>query len=195
MESLAKPTWRGWVVVLLLFSLRVCCAQDASVPEAGFVSVDRYTNAFFGFSLPLPSDPGYHIGLVSEWGQWHHLFGLGQDKGHTALVIAAQQMFWRDADGLVKRYPQYRILIDGREFSKMSSRQKEADGTAWRVTYLTASGSYVLKFDIQSLDPGIAKNLEHYVEEIKFFDPAKAKQVAGPNARPYNPAPSPRPKK
>jgi len=195
MEPLSKPTWWGWVVALLLVALRTCCAQGASVPEAAFVSADRYTNAFFGFSLPLPSEPDYHIGQVSERGQLHHLFALGHDKEHTALVLSARQMFWRDAEQLVKQYPQYRILIDGREFSKMNSRQKEHDGTLWKAQYLTAIDSYVLALEIQSLDPRITKNLERRcVEKIKFFDPAKAKEIAGPNASPYNPAPSGPPK-
>jgi len=79
------------------------------------------------------------------------------------------------------------IQIHGKEFSKTISQQKGPAGTRWTATYQTVSGQFLLLFDIQSLDPSMTEKFEHCVEDTIFFDPVKAKEVAGPNGRPYNP--------
>jgi hypothetical protein len=56
--------------------------------------------------------------------------------------------------------------------------------------YLTVIDSYLLEFNIQSFDRAMAEGLQHCVEDTRFFDPTKAKAVAGANSRPYNPAQS-----
>jgi len=188
-ENTSAMTKLSFAVALLLISLPVSCAQDASVPEAAFLSIDRYTNAFLGFSLPLPPDPAFDIVEVSPSGMWHRLFGLEREKGHTLFVISAQQMMARDAERLMK-IAAPTISLHGKEFSKGISRQKGPDGTIWKAMYLTVINNYLLQFDIQSLDPKIAEDLEHRVEETKFFEPAKARMIAGPNGKPYNPAPA-----
>ena len=181
----------SFAVALTLILARVCCAKDASAAglEDGFLSADRYTSAFFGFSLPLPHDPGFHVARVSSSGtlvREHNLFGLAQERGFTVFYIAAQPMDSKLADQLMRAAQQ--TSIHGKEFSKGISHQKKPEGTIWKAIYMTVIDSYLLSFNIQSFDPHIAEDLQHCVEETRFFDPAKAKTIAGANATPYNPS-------
>src|SRR5258708_28014360 len=53
-------------------------AASPMTPETGFISKSRYTNAFFGFSLPLPRDLAfrdYRMSFKSEQSRYF-LFGL-----------------------------------------------------------------------------------------------------------------------
>ena len=104
------------------------------------------------------------------------------------FVISAQQMPIEDAERLMRAAPRYGI--HGKEFSKGVYHEKRPEGTEWGVMYLTVSSVYLLEFNIQSLDLSMAQDLERCVEEITFFDPAKAREIAGANAKPYNPTSS-----
>ena len=95
-------------------------------------------------------------------------------------------MMTEQAEQLIRAAPYTRI--NGQEFSRGLSRQKENGETVWKAMYLTALSNYLLEFEIQSRDPSMAQELEHCVEQVRFFDPAKAKEIAGPNARPYHPS-------
>ncbi len=176
------------VVLVLIFEF--CYAKDASDPGAAFLSLGRYTNAFFGFSLPLPPDPAFQIAKVSTpgtLGTWYGLFGLIREKGQTAFTISGQPMMPDKAERLMRAAPG--ITLHGKEFSRGISHQKGPRGTVWQAMYLTVSGNWLLSFDIQSLDPNMAENLEHCVEQTTFFDPDKAREIAGPNGKPYKPPP------
>jgi hypothetical protein len=177
----------SFAAALFLGFLPVCCSQDASVPEAGFISLGRYTNAFFGFSLPLPADPTFNVAQVLQSKTVHSLLGLGREQGNTTFIISAQQMFPGDAEKVMKATPW--ILIHGRDFSKGLSHQKKHEGVVWDAVYFTVINNYLLEFEIRSLDPSVTEEFEHCVEDTIFFDPAKAKEIAGPNGKPYNPAP------
>src|ERR1700737_1003905 len=82
----------GSLVAVFALLLNVCCAQEASVavPESGLISPDKYTNAFFGFSLPLPQDSAFRAFQLPSNGGSHSLFGLqAQKNGLTAFTIEA----------------------------------------------------------------------------------------------------------
>src|SRR5256885_8274338 len=67
---------------------------EVAIPESGFVSPHQYTNAFFGFSLPLPSSRHFHVEDLSESDRvaQHFLFGgKAIDKGLTLLLVSATQ--------------------------------------------------------------------------------------------------------
>ena len=73
--------------IVLVFGVLLsmgCAAQETSVavPEAGFVSSEKYTNAFFGFSLPLPQDSALR-GFAPP-SKFHSLFGLQAGGGSCA---------------------------------------------------------------------------------------------------------------
>jgi hypothetical protein len=113
------------------------------------------------------------------------LFGLAKEKGLTVFDISAQQMDSKFAEQLMRAANW--TLIRGKEFSKGVSQQKKPEGILWKIMYLTVIDSYLLEFSIQSFDANVAEDLQHCVEATEFFDPAKAKVIAGAKSRPYNP--------
>jgi hypothetical protein len=176
--------------------LRVCCAQEAwvAVPEAGFISPDKYTNAFFGFSLPLPQDAAFRRFQLPSNGAGHSLFGLrAQKKGLTAFTIVATQMNGASSEQARKAASEPKAQnikkteVDGKEFWRGESQEKSSAGKMWSITYVTAINGYLLKFLIVSFDAKLTEDLQHCIEAAKFFDPAKAQEAAGSNSLAYNP--------
>ena len=160
-------------------------SKFGDLPEDAFVSPGRYTNAFFGFSLPLPQESNFHIAQVKSPRGEHYLFALGGEEGNTTFVIFATQMHSGDAQKLMQAAPL--VSLHGRDFGRGISDQKTPEGRVWKAMYLTVLDGYLLEINIQSLDSNIAKKLEDCVEQVRFFDPAQARAVAEPNGRPYNP--------
>ncbi len=176
-------------------------------PESGFVSTSKYTNEFFGFSLPLPKTSGFPS--VSEFKQSFQgdssrdfLFGLqslstnyvGSKVRLTLLTVAAERSASNSQDEARKAAsgPKGRtvtqINIDGKEFWKSELQEKSPEGKIRSVVYATALNGYVLRFDIGSFDWKLAGQLQHCVEAITFFDPLKAKEMAGSDSLMYRPA-------
>jgi hypothetical protein len=81
-----------------------------------------------------------------------------------------------------------KIEVGGREFWKSESQAKGSAGKMRNITFTTAIDGYVLRFNIVSFDPNLTDQLQHSLENITFFDPATAKEIAGPDSRPYRPA-------
>ena len=165
-------------------------------PAAGLISPEKYTNAFFGFSLPLPQDPAlFELALPSK-GDYYSLFGLkAQKRGRlTALMVSATQTIGasselaRKAAGGAKEQKTRKTSIDGKEFWESESLEKSAAGKMREIAYVTAIDGYLLQFRILSFDPKLTEELQRCVETLQFFDPTKAAEVAGPNSRAYNPA-------
>lgn len=173
----------------------VCSAQEASVaaPEAAFISPGKYTNAFFGFSLPLPRDAAFRGFQLPSKGDSHSLFGLqAQKKGLTVFTIVATQEDGasseeaRQAASEPKAQNVKKTEIDGKEFWRGEFQEKSSAGKMRSITYVTAINGYLLKFAILSFDAKLTEDLQHCIEAAKFFDPAKAQEVAGSNSRAYN---------
>jgi hypothetical protein len=195
MKSLMKTS--SFVLALCALLPRVCCTQGTSVavPEAGYISPEKYTNAFFGFSLPLPQDSAFRGFQLPSKGTSHNLFGLQALKnGLTAFTIEATQMNdasseqARKAASEPKAQNLKKIEIDGKEFWKGESQEKSRAGKMWNITYVTATNGYLLKFLIVSFDGKLTEVLQRCIEATKFFDPAKAQEIPGANSRAYNPA-------
>jgi hypothetical protein len=111
------------VLVALCLIVPVVYARpsSAAVPEEAFVSPERYTNAFFGFSLPLPEEMNLRICRVkSSKINERHLFCAMQED--TVLIVSAMQMADREASRLAMAAPQ--VVINGRQFGKGLSDQK-----------------------------------------------------------------------
>jgi hypothetical protein len=186
----------GFVFAVFVLLLNVCRAQEASVavPESGFISPDKYTNAFFGFSLPLPEDSAFRAFQLPSNGASHSLFGLqAQKKGLTAFTIEATLMNGASSEQAQKAASEpktqnvKKIEIDGKEFWKGESQVKSSAGKMWHINYATTTNGYLLKFIIVSFDGKLSEVLQHCIEATKFFDPAKAQEMAGSNSRAYNP--------
>jgi hypothetical protein len=190
-------------IVLVFICLTAAAAQSVpaapqktgSSPESGFVSPDRYTNAFFGFSLPLPQDATFSDLNLSHIGSGHFLFGA-QTAGSNRLTIftisadqskgAAKSEVQKVAAGPKDRSLK-RIEIGGREFWRSVSQERSSVGKMQTITYATGLNGYILEFAITSFDSKIADELSHSVEATTFFDPARVTEIAGPSAHPYEP--------
>jgi hypothetical protein len=163
-------------------------------PESAFASSEKYANAFFGFSLSLPQDPHIRNLVVrSQDPSQRPLFGLqAQTNGLTALSITAIETSGASDDDAKKvastsdAQDIKKMEIGGKRFWKSESQQERAGNKMRSLTYATALNGYVLKFLVISFDPKLADEIERNIESIKFFDPAKAKEMAGSNSQPYN---------
>jgi hypothetical protein len=185
-----------WSLVLV-FSMLLCfgCAAQEpplGAPEAGFLSSEKYTNAFFGFSLPLPQDPSLRPFVLPS--KFHSLFGLqAQSNGLTTFSIFAKETSGassktaRKASAGPKGQDTKKINIDGKEFWKSNSQEKSPVGKMQTIDYETAINGYLLSFQIISFDPKLTDSLQHCIESVKFFDPTKAQEMAGPDSRAYHP--------
>lgn len=189
---------RNLILALSVLLPMACAAQEAPpvTPQTGFVSPDKYTNAFFGFSLPLPQDPALRKFVLPP--NFHSLFGLqAQANGLTTFAVffketngASSKLARKEAAG-PKDERTKRIEIDGREFWRSESRQASRAGKMRTINYATAINGYLLSFHVVSFDEKLTVALQQCIESVKFFDPSKAHEMAGPNSQAYNPAASP----
>jgi hypothetical protein len=122
------------------------------------------------------------------------LFGLqAQANGLTTFAIFAKltsdasSKTARKAAAGPKGQDTRKINIDGKEFWKSDSQQKSSVGKMRTIDYQTAINGYLLSFQITSFDPKLTDTLQHCVESLKFFDPTKAREIAGPDSREYHP--------
>jgi hypothetical protein len=193
------------------------------VPEDAFISPEKYTNAFFGFALPLPQ-----IGQLQEFAPATHdrrrrtLFGLrSYSHGISVLLVtaieskgslddvkkAASGRTWQSTKPEIRGKQIWKsekgswdkkaasgstgqstkpVTIAGKQFWKSEWEQESPAGM--ERNYATQLNGYVVVFTIASLGLKLAPELEQAVESLTFFDPAKAKEAAGPDSRPYNPS-------
>jgi len=179
-------------------------SEDSNlVPESGFVSPSKYTNAFFGFSLPLLKDSplGSFTPSFKESSSGRTLFGLQWMSSGSFSLRPRLTVFFIGArpassssDDEVKKAAAgaagrevTQVDIGGRKFWKRETQQKVPEGKMQSATFATAMNGYILLFDIESFDGGLTKHLEHCVESITFFEPGRAEEIAGPGSRPYKP--------
>jgi hypothetical protein len=190
----------SFAVALSALMFGTCCAQETSVttPENGFISPEKYTNAFFGFSPPLPQGPSFTEFRIPSNGKMHNLYGM---KAHTknglglsAFIIVANEINGassdqaREAASSIKGRDVKRTQLVGKEFWKSEIEDNSTYGKIRTITYATAINGYVLKFQIIAFDGKLAKDFEQCIEALQFFDPAKAETIAGVNSRPHYPA-------
>jgi hypothetical protein len=55
------------------------------------------------------------------------------------------------------------------------------------ITYATAMQAYVVTFTIASFDRDFVRQWEHSIQSLSFFDPASAREIAGPDSHPVLP--------
>jgi len=130
-----------------------------AVPEAGFISPDKYTNAFFGFSLLLPQDAAFRGFQLPSSGASHSLFGLqAQKTGLTAFTIVATEMSGpssaqaQKAASEPKAQNVKKTEIDGKEFWKGESQEESSAGKMRSIVYVALINGCLLKFMIVSFE-------------------------------------------
>jgi hypothetical protein len=180
------------VVGLLLIVVGVSHAQAKPKPEDGFVSSENYTNAFFGFSVPFPRN--VQLTLLSESRgardpYRHVLFGaMSHSPGHAEFLILADEIASsgitdpREALRALGAREITNVTLGGKSFATGRSKS----GPIYFVYYATAVKGYILYLSVFGYHRKVLKIFQHSIEEIKFFDPATAKQWAGPDSRAYH---------
>lgn len=161
-------------------------------PEHGFLTANRYVNAFFGFNLPFPDVKEKTLPFVPNAQKGTHaIFGLKTEgKRLTSLTITARYsgIYGKDAKQTASgpnSLPITEYVLGGRSVFKSESEEKTAAGKMRSVTYATFVRGYILKFQIDALDSGLSRKFERSIHSIKFFSPEESVQVAGPNAQPF----------
>jgi len=177
---------------LLLIAAVLPYAQTALKPEDGFVSPENYTNAFFGFSVPFPR--GVQLTLLKESAgarqpYRHVLFGANsKSKGYPVFVVLADEIASsgktdpKDALSALGAQKVGHTKLGGRDFA---TGQSKSEGI-YHIYYATAVDGYLLYLSVFAYDKKVLENFQHSVDAIEFFDPATAKQHAGPGSRPYD---------
>lgn len=191
---------------LLCLSAAGCPCDDSAppasavVPESSFISPHQYTNAFFGFQISIPGGCRFQTFDQSESEKplEHFLFGEKcPEKGLSTFGITATPLLGNaDAEAhkavlLPRMGPKAgpeALSIGGRLFWKNALEVKTLWGQkVWRAHYATVSRGFVLLFWMSSYSSKLAADLCQAFESMKFFDPARAQQVADANSRPYLP--------
>jgi hypothetical protein len=178
----------GFILIVVEFSH----SQTELKPENGFVSSENYTNAFFGFSVPFPSS--VQLTLLKEstgarQSYRHSLFGASsQTKGYPVFVVLADENTspgHADPKAALIALGEQKVKntnLGGRDFAVGLSK---SDGI-YHVDYVTALKGYMLYLSVFAYDKKVLEELQHSIEAIEFFDPATAKQHAGPDSRQYD---------
>src|SRR6185312_9134373 len=196
--------------LLLLASLCAClsalCQTEAPaklripIPESGYLSRRQYTNAFFGFTFPLPGRGGFQPIDTSddEKALQHFLFGeKSGEKGFTVLLVSALQVLGTPDDeaqkavvlpGLQVKTAPEALSVGGRLFWKNRVEQKTFDRKKlYRVRYATGVPGFVLQFSVSSYSSTMLQELQDDIESVKFFAPENLKQVLEAGSHPYMP--------
>jgi hypothetical protein len=170
------------------------------IPESGYLSSHQYTNAFFGFTLPLPG--GGHFQPIDtsddDKALQHFLFGeKSGEKGFTVLIVSALQVLGAPDDeaqkavvlpGLQVKSSPEALSVGGRLFWKNQIEQKTFDHKKlYRLRYATGVSGFVLQFSVSSYSSSMLQQLQNNIESIKFFDPANVKQILETGSHHYIP--------
>jgi len=166
-------------------------AQTASKPESGFISPAKYTNAFFGFSLPLPQDAQLKLlveNAPKHTATRHILFAANStNKGYPEIVVGVDEIIGSgeaDAKSTVLSFGAQKadvIEIGGKEFSRGRWRADKI----YRVAYVTRLNGYLLFISTFTFNQKVLDEFEESIQAFAFFDPAKALEFAGPDAQKY----------
>jgi len=166
-------------------------------PESGFLSPSKYTSAFFGFSFRIPEGADLHEVTLSlrRSTQEHFLIGFrSPEKGLIAFTVTAKQIEGdpaneaRKAAGGEEMLKTRKIEVGGKIFWRCEP--SKGTGSMQTVIFATGINGYVLRFEIDSFNARLTNELEQSIEGLAFFDPTKAKEIAGADAKPYMPGAS-----
>ena len=168
-------------------------------PETGYLSPSKYTNAFFGFSIPLPQNAGLREKTLSlNRGKLDHLL-IGfhsPSKDLISFTITAREVpggsekeAGKSAAGPNSSKPK-ETEIGGKTFWRSESLTKIGARNMQTLVFSTATGTYTLQLEIVSFNPEIAMEIERNIERLIFFDPSQAKSMAGADSKPYTPGAS-----
>ena len=158
--------------------------------ERGYLSSTAYTNAFFGFKLPIPQGVEFQeLRARKDLPQGERfLFGLHSvQDGVTGFVITAERSAGAGAENEKKIVSRTtgntsqnleKKTIGGRDFWKGIHSERTSSGVLSRASYAVALNGYIIDFYVSSSSKDIFTKLCEAIEALQFFDPAKAKEYA-----------------
>src|ERR1700691_869127 len=161
-----------------------------STPEAGFVDSRKYTNTFFGFSLPIPKDVPLRGFSLPSKGAFHFLFGMqAERKGLALFYVAATESSNTPSGDFCKagsgskghNKGAERIEIGGKEFRRGERQEKTPVGNQRCVVYAAPLKDYLLEFTLLSFDSKLTQEFQHSIESVTFFEPEKIGDLAVPS--------------
>ncbi len=169
-------------------------------PESGFLSPQKYTNAFFGFSLPLPSNFVLNEQTLSlAHGDREHLLLAfhSPEKELVSFTITAREVGGesersaRKAASLSGDSKVQELEIGGKRCWTGQFPRTVKNGQMKTVVFATTMDGYVLEFKFVSFSLDTTTELERTLERLSFFDPVKSKLMAGTDSKPYLPGATP----
>ena len=175
-------------------------------PEAGLLSVKRYTSLYFGFAINLPpAEEMRRIRATLQPSGIHALLALRNYAGDrsTRLVIRAHDTRQSGVDAEFFARERLQQLRASEPTWHGPIAKNIGKNPAWRidigqggyafihsVSWFFAVRGYVVQVDLDSSDEQYGAKMEKAIEAIEFFDPPlegeKAPEVAGPGAEPYD---------
>jgi hypothetical protein len=168
-------------------------------PDEGLLSNYRYANAFFGFSVDLPSDAALRaipssnptdgsIALLETIGSSPHKSVMAisayasSDKGPNARLLLRRELDDELTIGVEELHPLTKTSIAGHPFFYYETRR----GIDQHAIYATDLDGYALRFVTAGRDPKLLQQLEAAVTHMRFFPPGSIGEYAGVGAQPYN---------
>lgn len=174
-------------------------AEAHNYPDEGYLSTSRYTSAYFGFCIDLPSDA--HLQALPipapPDGRIPVLEMSGPGPQHAAISIAAYPVHdkgLQEAKTLLRRQLDQELFVGVEELRSLT---KASVGGHPFFTFETRRGldqhamfagelqGYVLLVYVAAHDSKLVQQLESAFNRAKFFTPAESRQVAGADAVPY----------
>jgi hypothetical protein len=183
--------WKS--IFWLLLCAAVALGQSPATPETGYLSAEKYTNAYFGFILPLPHD----IALLGQSGpnadvRRHTLFSANNPATASVLIVFADDISSKPETpehmlrGLGAKKVE-RASIAGHDFWIGEWTVKDA---AFFRCYSVEMKGFLVSFTMAAPRKENLRDFQPGIEAITFFDLASAREQAGPDSRPYNGPPS-----
>jgi len=185
---------------MLSAQTRLCAGAGVAYPESGYLSVARYTNAYFGFAINIPpTSKVTPLGAsLEESGNYRllsvEMLNIGRP---TDLTITAHKS--QDVDGKAAAHEVVELLRKKQERSVWGPKARMMGGHKFYAisvepsfqnpytenAYFTAMKGYVVIIRVRSLDDDYMKVLTKAIEKIEFFEPSLAGEMAGEGARTY----------
>jgi hypothetical protein len=165
------------VALLTIVSIGSLQAQNNDIMKFsnGFISPAAYTNAYFGFQLPLL--PGMKLHSLPV-GPANYIFAAEKYEGHAITTLMIALAAPKENQGKT-------ISIGGKSFYLKEDKSHNSEGTLREALYSTELGGQKLTLVAASFSEDDLNRLKHCIESMSFFDPADAARQAGSASVPY----------
>jgi hypothetical protein len=174
-------------VMVWMASATMVAQQAAPDPMNAYISPTTYSNAHFGFAVGIPKDCAV-ITPSPKLRSTGLLFTYQIERPSlTVLMIMAKpgpssrgkdaKASFDEHGGMVEKK-----LLNGHEVWEQEETKKTPAGKMHLLTVAMETQGQVVVFFLSSFDGNQFEQSRKGLEQISFFDPAKAKEMAGAGA-------------